>query len=162
MYPTKTTKKFDLNTLVVERMFPVHPSFVWDAWSKSEKLEQWWAPAPWKAITRSFDFSEGGHWYYYMSGPNGEKVWAWFGYLTLETNNMFIAENYFCNEIGLKQKTEPMMIWRGEFQNLDSQTHLKITIQGKVAGDAEKLVEKGFEQGITTALNNLEALLLDN
>src|SRR5882757_4609336 len=63
-------------TITVKREFEAEVSLVWDAYTKSEILDQWWAPKPWKAKTKTMDFKEGGHWLYAMVGPNGEEHWA--------------------------------------------------------------------------------------
>src|SRR6187431_3103993 len=50
----------------VERSFngPIDP--VWSAWTEAEILDQWWAPKPWRAETKSMNFKEGGRWHYCM------------------------------------------------------------------------------------------------
>jgi len=45
----------------VERAFAAPISKVWSAWTEREILDQWWAPKPWKAKTKSLDFSVGGY-----------------------------------------------------------------------------------------------------
>ena len=37
------------NTINVKREFKAAPAKVWSAWTKSELLDQWWAPKPWRA-----------------------------------------------------------------------------------------------------------------
>ena len=68
------------NTITVSREFAAELPLVWDAYTKSEMLDQWWAPKPWKARTKSMDFREGGFWHYAMVGPNGEEHWAFINY----------------------------------------------------------------------------------
>lgn len=53
----------------VTRYFDASLELVWRTWTESELLEQWWAPHPFKAITKHMDFREGGYWLYYMLGP---------------------------------------------------------------------------------------------
>ena len=66
------------NTINVKRVFAAALPLVWDAYTNSEILDQWWAPKPWKARTKTMDFREGGHWLYAMgsaffrSGPSYE------------------------------------------------------------------------------------------
>jgi PhnB protein len=63
------------NTVNVEREFAANLDRVWDAWTKPEILDQWWAPKPYKAVTKSMDFREGGMWFYYMLSPENQKHW---------------------------------------------------------------------------------------
>ena len=45
--------------LQVVEEFDVPVAAVWEAWTTPELLDQWWAPKPWKAETKSMDFREG-------------------------------------------------------------------------------------------------------
>jgi len=40
----------------VKREFNVGLSLVWDAFTKQEILDQWWAPKPWTSKTKYMDF----------------------------------------------------------------------------------------------------------
>ena len=44
------------NTITVKRDFAAEVALVWDAYTKPEILDQWWAPKPWKARTKSMSF----------------------------------------------------------------------------------------------------------
>src|SRR4051812_3708108 len=79
------------NTVIVKREFDAPVSKVWAAWTKKELLDQWWAPKPWKAVTKSRDFKPGGRWVYAMKGPEGEEHWALadFKSITPESNFKF-------------------------------------------------------------------------
>ena len=57
----------------VERAFAAPLKKAWAAWTQAELLDQWWAPKPWKAQTKSMDFKVGGRWIYSMTGPDGTK-----------------------------------------------------------------------------------------
>ena len=58
------------NTINIEREFAAGLDLVWDAWTKPEILDQWWAPQPFRTKTKSMDFREGGSWHYAMIGPD--------------------------------------------------------------------------------------------
>ena len=47
-------------TVTITKEFAYERSLVWDAYTKPELLDQWWAPKPWKARTKKMDFREGG------------------------------------------------------------------------------------------------------
>ena len=46
-------------TITVKREFEAELPLVWDAYTQSEILDQWWAPRPWKARTKTMGFQEG-------------------------------------------------------------------------------------------------------
>lgn len=159
MSKTQLTKDRAKKQIVVERVFQAPRGKVWRAWTESALLDQWWAPKPWKAETASFDFSEGGHWHYSMNGPGGEKVWAWIGYLSINPEESFTAEDAFCDEAGKKNTEMPVMHWENEFRAEGEATKVVITITFASEGDMNKIIEMGFEEGFSMGLDNLDALL---
>ena len=60
----KTTKKVFIN-----REFAADLSLVWDAYTKQEILDQWWAPKPWASKTKFMNFEVGGRRFYAMVSP---------------------------------------------------------------------------------------------
>lgn len=56
--------------LIVVREVDAPLEDVWKAWTDSNILDQWWAPKPWRAKTKTMDFREGGMWLYSMVGPD--------------------------------------------------------------------------------------------
>ncbi|MBP9727896.1 MAG: SRPBCC domain-containing protein [Candidatus Moranbacteria bacterium] len=149
----------DGKTLIVKREFDAPLTKVWDAHTKSELLEQWWAPLPWKAVTKSFDFREGGHWLYYMLGPENERHWAWIGYRDIEPEKSFSGDDCFCDEDGNKNTDMPSMTWKTEFSQENSVTKLVSTVTFASAEDLEKLTAMGMKEGYTMGLNQLETLV---
>jgi len=54
---THFTKDLENKRLHVTRYFNAPLELVWSTWTKPELLEQWWAPKPYKAITKSMDLN---------------------------------------------------------------------------------------------------------
>ncbi len=46
------------NTVNIAREFAANIDLVWDAWTKPEILDQWWAPKPYINKTKSMTFKE--------------------------------------------------------------------------------------------------------
>ena len=53
-------------TVFISREFDADLSLVWDAFTKSEILDQWVAPKPWTSKTKYMDFKVGGRRVYAM------------------------------------------------------------------------------------------------
>ena len=70
----------DTNTINVKREFAADLPLVWDAWTKPELLDQWFAPKPYRTRTKSMDFREGGAWLYAMISPENITHWCRTGY----------------------------------------------------------------------------------
>lgn len=156
---TQVTKDLANNKVVVVREFDAPVGQVWKAWTESGLLDQWWAPRPWKARTKTMDFREGGHWLYAMVGPDGEQNWSRADYQTIDPQKSFTAEDAFCDEAGKVNPEFPRMHWKTEFSPTATGTKVAVEITFSSTADLEKILEMGFQEGFTAALNNLEALL---
>ena len=86
---TLVVKDLEEKTILVSRTFTAPLEKVWRAYTESELLEQWWAPKPWKAETKSMHFSVGGYWLYAMVGPENEKHWGRMDYTAITPHLSF-------------------------------------------------------------------------
>ncbi len=148
------------NKILVEREFAGTLEQVWRAWTESEILEKWWAPLPFKAVTKEMDFREGGHWWYHMLGPDGSKFWCWLDYLSISRLEKFTARNIFCDEEGKPNTELPDMHWENFFSSTGAGTKVKITVTFASKEDLEKIVSMGFQEGFRMAHENLDKLLM--
>ena len=157
---TPIIKKDIVNKIItVERVFVAPKNRVWKAWTDITWLDKWWAPKPWIAITKSFDFSEGGHWHYCMSGPEGEKIWVWMEFESIEPENSFTAQDIFCDDKGKLNEEMPKMHWKYELRDNGEATTVHVTITFNTIDDMEKIIAMCFEAGFSLALSNLDEVL---
>jgi uncharacterized protein YndB with AHSA1/START domain len=159
MNETIFTKRPEQKQLNVTRDFNGPLELVWKAWTDSDLLDQWWAPKPWKAETKSMDFSEGGYWLYSMNGPDGEQHWARVDYKKIAKQDFFDAEDSFCDEDGNKSSEMPAMFWNVNFSEANSGTKVEVNITFSSEADMEKIIEMGFKEGFAMAHENLDELL---
>jgi len=156
---TQVTKDRENKRLVVVREFDATLPDVWRAWTERELLDQWWAPKPWKAETKTIDFREGGSWLYCMVGPEGEAHWCRVDFKTISKHKSFTGLDAFCDEKGNINQDFPTMHWKNVFSTTDSGTTVEVEIKFDTEADLEKILEMGFEEGFTSALGNLDELL---
>ena len=159
MSKTNFIENAEQRTLTVQRTFEAPLSKVWAAWTEKELLEKWWAPQPWKAVSKSFDFREGGQWHYYMEGPNGERHWCLVDYVSIEPLKRFTAHDVFCDEHANINTELPGMDWANGFNGNGTQTHVVVTLTFVTAEDMKKLVGMGFKEGFAAGLDQLDDLL---
>jgi uncharacterized protein YndB with AHSA1/START domain len=160
LHKEATFKKDVANKKInVEREFEAPVEKVWEAWTKRELLDQWWAPRPWKAVTQSMDFRNGGSWLYYMEGPEGERHYCRVDYKTVNPNNSFTGKDAFCDENGKVSKDMPSMDWKVDFNKAGNNTKVNVEITFASEEDLNKIVEMGFQEGFAAGLNNLDELL---
>ncbi len=155
---TEAQVKKDLanERISITRHYDFAPQRVWDAWTNSEILDRWWAPEPWKAETREFDFKVGGTWHYAMVGPNKERHWARLDYNRIDSPKSFDATDAFSDENGKPSGEMPSTNWHVEFNPSGNGTELRVDVVGSQPGTINKMLEMGFEEGFKAGLDNLE------
>lgn len=156
---TSIIKDASIKKLHIVRAFDAPLEQVWRAWTESDILDQWWAPAPYRAETKSMDFREGGHWLYAMVSPEGDKSWCRVDFRSIEPQKSFYAENGFADEAGNRTYDLPAMDWRNEFSATATGTSVSIEIEFASEADLEQIIGLGFESGFTSGLSNLDSYL---
>jgi len=140
----------------VERSFNAPLDLVWAAWTEADLLDQWWAPKPYRAVTHSRNFTEGGHWLYYMLGPEGDKQWCLFDFESIRPFAYFSGIDAFCDENAVPDQTKPRVRWENNFRGTGSETIVDIQLQFETLKDLETIIEMGLKEGFTAALENLD------
>jgi uncharacterized protein YndB with AHSA1/START domain len=154
--------KFDFSvdkenkTITIKREFAAELPLVWNAYTKSEIMDLWWAPKPWKTKTKSQDFREGGHWHYAMVGPEGETHWCWADYLKIKPQKHYSGLDGFADEAGNINKELPQSAWSVDFTNLGEKTLVNYVITFPDLAQLETTIQMGFKEGMTMAMENLD------
>ena len=146
-------------TISVKREFAAELSLVWDAYTKSEILDRWWAPKPWKAKTKKMDFREGGYWHYAMVGPEGEEHWALANYKIVQIRKKFTALDAFADADGNVNKDLPQSKWEVIFTDNGQITLVEFQIVFDDLAQLEATIQMGFKEGLTMAMEGLDELL---
>ncbi len=143
----------------VSRKFEATPEQVWQAWTDSKMLDQWWGPKPWKANTKEMDFKEGGYWLYSMDGPSGEQHWSRADFETIDAGKQFTYSSAFCDEAGNITSEFPPSRWTCTFSEEEEATLVEVSIEFEKEGHYQQLIDMGFEEGFTAGHRNLDELL---
>lgn len=144
-------------TVFVNRQFDAALDLVWDAFTKQEILDQWWAPKPWLSKTKAMDFKVGGHRFYAMVSPEGQAHWAIQQYTSINPKTNFKYLNAFADENG--NPDLPGSDWSLNFSEEDGITNVNISIYNESFERMEQMIEMGFQGGFTMTLNELDNLL---
>jgi uncharacterized protein YndB with AHSA1/START domain len=161
----KTTLLFDFtvdkstNTVFVEREFAADLASVWNAFTKQEILDQWWAPKPWISRTKRMNFVVGGRRFYAMVSPEGQEHWSVQDYKAISPINHFKFVAAFTDKDENVNKEFPSSEWRLDFSESEGVTKVNIIIKHKTLDDLEHTIHMGFKEGFTKILNYLDAFL---
>jgi len=144
-------------TVTITKEFAFELSLVWDAYTKPEFLDQWWAPKPLTSRTKVMDFRVGGRRFYAMVSPDGQEGWIIQKYTSITPKTNFKLFNAFADE---NENPElPGSDWDLNFSEQDGTTKVSISIYNESLERLEKMIEMGFKEGAMSQLNNLDDLL---
>jgi len=144
-------------TVFINREFDADLSLVWDAFTKQEILDQWWAPKPWASKTKIMDFKVGGRRFYAMVSPEGLEHWSLQKYTSISPKTNFKYLNAFADKDANPEL--PGSDWDLNFSEENGTTKVSITIYNESLARMEKMIEMGFQGGFTMTLDYLEDLL---
>ncbi len=144
-------------TVFITREFDAGLSLVWDAFTKQEILDQWWAPKPWASKTKVMNFEVGGRRFYAMVSPEGQEHWSLQKYTSITPKTNFKMSSAFADKD--ENPELPGSDWDFNFSEQDGTTKVSITIYNESLARMEKMIEMGFKEGFTMTLNELNELL---
>ena len=147
------------NTITINREFLANRQLVWDCHTKSEFLDQWFAPEPLIAKTKSMDFREGGHWHFVMIDPDGKEYWNWTEYLTIQPIDYYTTSDAFSNENGKIKSDLPLAKWEVTFTDKNINTLVQMKVIYNSLEDLELVINMGMKQGMISTLNRLDKLI---
>lgn len=147
------------NTLTIKREFAADRQLVWDAHTKSELLNQWFAPRPMTTKTKSMDFSEGGHWIYAMIEPNGTEYWGRMDYLKIQSIEYYNGLDGFCDNNGVLNPDLPRAEWDVRFDVYNDNSIVTSVVKYNSLSDLETVIQMGMEEGMKSTLERLDDLL---
>lgn len=147
----------ETKTVSITKEFAAELALVWDAYTKAELLDQWWAPKPFSSRTKVMDFREGGRRFYAMVSPEGQERWVVQKYTSITPKTNFKLFNAFADA---DENLElPGSDWDLNFSEQDAKTTVHISIYNESLERMERLIEMGFVEGTKSQIANLEELL---
>ncbi|MBL7763469.1 MAG: SRPBCC domain-containing protein [Chitinophagaceae bacterium] len=151
------TVDMDAKTAYITREFDADLSLVWDAFTKKEILDQWWAPKPWSSKTKVMNFEVGGRRFYAMVSPEGQEHWSLQQYTSISPKTNFKFLNAFSDKD--ENPVLPGSDWNLNFEEQNAITTVSISIYNESRERMEKMIEMGFKEGFTMTLDYLSELL---
>lgn len=144
-------------TVYITKKFAYKRDLVWDAYTKPEILDQWWAPKPYSSRTEAMDFKVGGRRFYAMVSPAGEERWVVQKYTSITPKTNFKLFNAFADK---DENLElPGSDWDLKFVEEDGETTVTTTIYNESLERLERMIAAGFKEGTAAQLQNLEEVL---
>jgi uncharacterized protein YndB with AHSA1/START domain len=147
----------ETKTVLITKEFAADLSLVWDAYTKPELLDQWWAPKPMTSRTTVMNFEVGGRRFYAMVSPEGDERWAVQKYSSITPKTNFKFFNAFADA---DENLElPGSDWDLNFSEQNGTTTVSTSIFNESLERLERIIALGFVEGTKMQLQNLEELL---
>jgi len=147
----------ETKTVTITKEFAAEPALVWDAYTRAELLDQWWAPKPFSSRTKVMDFRVGGRRFYAMVSPEGVERWVLQKYSSITPKTNFKLFNTFADADETPEL--PGSDWDLNFTGQNGSTTVHISIYNESLERLERMVAMGFVEGTEAQLENLENLL---
>lgn len=147
------------NTITVRREFAANRQLVWDCHTRSELLDQWFAPKPLSTKTKSMDFSDGGHWHYAMVDPDGKEYWGYTEYVKINPIDGYKSMDAFSDAAGNLNEELPRAKWEVSFKDKMNNTLVETVVYYHSLEDLESVIKMGMEPGLTSTMERLDDLL---
>lgn len=148
----------ETKTVTITKEFDAGRDLVWDAYTKPELLDQWWAPKPMTSRTKVLDFEVGGRRFYAMVMPDGQERWAVQKYTSITPKSNFKFFNAFSDENENLQL--PGSDWDFNFTENGDKTTVHVSIYNESLERMERIIaDGGFREGTKMQLQNLEEML---
>lgn len=161
----KAKRQFDFlvdlekNTMTIRREYDAKRQLVWDCHTKSELLDQWFAPKPLTTKTKFMDFRAGGHWHYAMISPEGQEYWGRLDYQTIRPIDNYTALDAFSDASGAVNPDLPRSEWNVTFSDRGTRTLVENVVSYQSAEALQKVIDMGMKEGMTSTLERLDELL---
>lgn len=146
-------------TITVIREFAGARQLVWDCHTKSDLLDQWFAPKSLTTQTKHMDFRAGGYWHYAMITPDNQKFWNRLDYQTISPIDGYTAQDGFCDESGAVNPDLPGSQWDVAFADENPRTLVTTIVQYASAESLQAAVDMGLKDGMASTLERLDELL---
>ena len=154
------TKDRDALTMTVESEFDAPIERVWQLWADPRQLERWWGPPTYPATVVEHDLSAGSTVTYYMTGPDGERSHGWSRIIAVDPPTSLQFEDGFADSEGTASSDLPTTTARVTLaERPGGGTSMVIASTFPTATAMDQMIEMGLEEGIASALGQIDALL---
>lgn len=92
--------KSESKDFVISRLFDAPHDFVWQCFSKPERMKEWWGPKGVTIVKSKMDFRVGGIYLYGMKNADGNVMWGRMLYRKIAPPERIVFINSFSDEAG--------------------------------------------------------------
>jgi uncharacterized protein YndB with AHSA1/START domain len=158
---TSVEKDLDALTMTVVADFAATRERLWEAYTDPRQIERFWGPEGWPATFVRHDVFVGGRSQYVMTGPDGQTSSGFWGFLAVEDGSFFEVRDGFAGDDGEENTDLPSMRMTFSFEATEQGSRLVSTTYFGSLEQLEQLLEMGMEQGMASAMGQIDDVLAD-
>ncbi len=148
-------------TMKIVAEYPVPVERLWEAYSDPRQIERFWGPEQWPATFTRHDMAVGGRSAYYMTGPDGTRAGGWWKFLKVEPLKTIEVIDGFADESGAENDKLPTMRVHIQFSKTAKGSRFESVTYFPNVEAMEELMRMGVEEGIKSAMGQIDAVLAD-
>ena len=161
MSVTNVLKDSETLTMTITAEFDAPIARTWQLWENPRLLERWWGPPTYPATVVDHDLTPGGSVTYFMTGPEGDRSRGWWRVLAVDAPHRLEFEDGFGDDAGVPNPEMPTMTTRVTLEEQPGgRTRMAINTTFPSVESMEQIVSMGMEEGITSAIAQIDELLL--
>jgi uncharacterized protein YndB with AHSA1/START domain len=162
MTVTDVRKDTEALTMTVDAEFEATPERVWQLWADPRQLERWWGPPTYPATFTKHDLAPGSRVEYHMTGPEGDQPKGFWNIVEVAPPHRLVVHDGFRNDDGTDNTDLP----GNEFTVTIAEAgegRTRMSIESRFASQEamEQLIAMGMEQGLTQAVGQIDAILVE-
>lgn len=152
--------------LVLEKIFNAPRELVFEMFTDTKHLENFWGPYEWELTHSSMDFRPEGEWFYglelHSDNPemNGAKVWGKIDFKEIDEPNRIVYVDYFADKTGEINRELPVARSTMDFVELDEKRTILVNrTEYSTAEELTELINRGMREGIAETWDRLSKYL---
>lgn len=140
-------------TLTIKKVIEAAVKLVWEAWTNTDHVVQWWAPPGMKINVVEHNFKVGGKWKYTMPMPDGNLFISEGTYLEIELFKKIVTTADF------KPMTEGVEL-HVEFESDGDTTNFTFSVIHATEEYCKQQEKMGFYNGWGSAFTRMESVIM--
>ncbi|WP_193103699.1 SRPBCC domain-containing protein [Brachybacterium sp. FME24] len=156
---TDISHDLDALTLTITAEFAAPARRIWDIYADPRQLEKVWGPKEYPATVVDHDLTPGGRVTYYMTGPDGDRFYGYWGVLTVEEPRSFSYEDGFAHEDFTPNTALPISTCVSTFTEQDGTTQAVYVTSFASREGLQTVLDMGVEEGSRSAINQIDDLV---
>ncbi|HEY3438837.1 MAG TPA: SRPBCC domain-containing protein [Actinotalea sp.] len=158
---TSTIQDPEKLTLTIVADLAAPPKRTWQVWVDPRQLERWWGPPTWPATFVEHDVAVGGRSFYYMTGPQGDRMHGAWQFVSVDEPRGLAFDDWFADATGARDTSKPVVRADVALDETATGTRMTITSHFATVEQMQELADMGMAEGMTEAMGQLDEVLAE-